>query len=306
MAAALPAGKSALVLAGEERDARAASAQEFDYGDGGAAFEVGAGGEAARFLGGYTVTADFVDRFRGATERFDYAWEERWIRDEGYAKLVPEAVRGALDAAGVAAGELSHIVLPCPFPGVPQKLMAKLGADPERVRDTLAGQVGDTGAAHALLMLSLCLEEARPGEKILVVQFGQGAEAAIFEATEQIADARPAAGVSGWLARRTEEANYMKMLTFKGLIEWEKGMRAEKDAKTALSVLYRKDDLITGFTGGQCTQCGTIQIPRSRLCVNPNCGAADSQEPVRLAFRIKDFDEVRGFRRYFWKAVPQP
>jgi hypothetical protein len=25
---------------------------------------------------------------------------------------------------------------------------------------------------------------------------------------------------------------------------------------------------------------------------------------VRMAFRIKDFDEKRGFRRYFWKAVP--
>jgi hypothetical protein len=27
---------------------------------------------------------------------------------------------------------------------------------------------------------------------------------------------------------------------------------------------------------------------------------------VRMAFRIKDVDEKRGFRRYFWKAVPAP
>jgi uncharacterized OB-fold protein len=26
--------------------------------------------------------------------------------------------------------------------------------------------------------------------------------------------------------------------------------------------------------------------------------------PVRFVFRIKDFDRVRGFHRYFWKAVP--
>jgi len=25
---------------------------------------------------------------------------------------------------------------------------------------------------------------------------------------------------------------------------------------------------------------------------------------VRFVFRIKDFDPVRGFRRYFWKATP--
>ena len=26
--------------------------------------------------------------------------------------------------------------------------------------------------------------------------------------------------------------------------------------------------------------------------------------PVRMVFRIKAFDEMRGFRKYFWKAMP--
>jgi hypothetical protein len=25
---------------------------------------------------------------------------------------------------------------------------------------------------------------------------------------------------------------------------------------------------------------------------------------VKMMFRVKDYDERRGFRRYFWKAVP--
>jgi uncharacterized OB-fold protein len=33
-------------------------------------------------------------------------------------------------------------------------------------------------------------------------------------------------------------------------------------------------------------------------------GTVDSGMDVRLVFRIKDIDEKRGFRRYFWKAVP--
>ena len=33
-------------------------------------------------------------------------------------------------------------------------------------------------------------------------------------------------------------------------------------------------------------------------------GQIDSGMKVRMAFRIKDVDEKRGFRRYFWKAVP--
>ena len=32
--------------------------------------------------------------------------------------------------------------------------------------------------------------------------------------------------------------------------------------------------------------------------------ARRSGPPVRYVFRIKDFDAVRGFHRYFWKATP--
>jgi uncharacterized OB-fold protein len=27
-------------------------------------------------------------------------------------------------------------------------------------------------------------------------------------------------------------------------------------------------------------------------------------DPMRMMFRIKDYDNKRGFRRYFWKATP--
>lgn len=28
--------------------------------------------------------------------------------------------------------------------------------------------------------------------------------------------------------------------------------------------------------------------------------------PMRMMFRVKDYDDNRGFRRYFWKATPAP
>jgi uncharacterized OB-fold protein len=33
-------------------------------------------------------------------------------------------------------------------------------------------------------------------------------------------------------------------------------------------------------------------------------GDVDAGLPVRMAFRIKEWDASRGFTRYFWKAVP--
>src|SRR5215469_3885870 len=271
--------KSSLVVAGERRKARAASSQELAYGDGGAALVVGRDKVIARFLGSHSHTVDFVDHFRGESEEFDYGWEERWIRDEGYTKIVPAAIKALLEKTGVKAAEIAHYILPCPFAKLDQTLAKQSGIDPAKVRDNLAATVGDSGAAHPLLMLVAALEDAKPGEKILVAQFGQGCDALIFEATRALSELPKRNGVKGSLARRKEETNYLKYLAFNGLVEMEKGMRAEVDKRTALTVLYRKSDMLLGLVGGKCRVCGTAQYPLSRVCVNPNCKAVDSQDP---------------------------
>lgn len=266
-----------LLIASDKRKTRAASAQELAYGDAAAAFALGRDNVIARLVGSHTLTLDFVDHFRGEGEDFDYGWEERWIRDEGYSKIVPAAVKTVLEKSKIGAGDVAHFILPCPFARLDQTIAKQCGIDPAKVCDNLASNVGDVGAGHALLMLAHVFETAKPGEKILVVQFAQGADALLFEVTPAIRECKRN-GVSGALARRKEETNYMKFLGFNGLIELEKGMRAEVDKRTALTVLYRKSDMLLGLMGGKCRVCGTAQYPKSRICVNPNCKAVDSQD----------------------------
>lgn len=351
---------TALIAAADRRATRAGATQEFQFGDGAAAFVVGTKDVAVRYLGSHSTSVDFIDHFRGEGEAFDYNWEERWIRDEGYARIVPQTVKGLLEKTGTKAAEIDHFILPCLFAKLDQQIAQKSGIDASKVRDNLAGTVGECGTAHALLMLAHALEDAQPGQKIIVAAFGQGCDALLLEVGDGIEKARPARGVKGSLARRKEESNYMKWLSFNGLVEMEKGMRAEKDNKTALTVTYRKRDMLFGLVGGKCEKCGTAQFPRTRICVNPNCNAVDEQKPfsfaelegkvlswsadfltysqdppqhygmvtfedggrflsdftdvdvgsvdtgskMRMVFRVKDFDERRGFRRYFWKAAP--
>jgi len=267
-----------LLVAGEKRKTRAASAQELAYGDAAAAFVVGRDKVVAELVGSHTVTFDFVDHFRGEGEDFDYAWEERWIRDEGYSKIVPAVVKEVLDKTGVAPGDIAHFILPCPFAKLDQSIARQCGIEAARVRDNLSSRVGDAGAAHALLMLAHTLEEAKPGQNILLVQFAQGADALLFRVTPQIAELSKPKAVEGHLALGKEETNYMKFLGFNGLVELEKGMRAEIDKRTALTVLYRKSDMLLSLIGGKCRVCGTAQFPKTRVCVNPNCKAVDSQD----------------------------
>jgi 3-hydroxy-3-methylglutaryl CoA synthase len=349
-----------LVLAADLRHTRAASAQELEFGEGAAALLVGIDGVIAEYLGGGTLSVDFVDHFRVVDAEIDYAWEERWVRDEGIGKLMPRAIAAALADSGLDAASVDHFIFPSTISKLDAQLASSCGIRSDAVVDNLAGGIGDTGTAHALLMLAHTLERARPGQVILLSQFGSGAQALVFRVTAAVAAFRPVKGVGAWIARGVEETSYTKFLAFRQQLALERGMRGEQDKKTALSTLYRHRRAILGFVAGRCSITGEVHFPPSRISYTPGAPALDTQEPyplaerqgtvlswsaeylsyypsppqyygqvdfdgggrvlmefvdvsrgdiesgtrVEMVFRIKDFDERRGFVRYFWKATP--
>src|SRR3546814_12230645 len=92
----------------------------------------------------------------------------------------------------------------------------------------------------------------------------------LFEVTAAIGSVKPRLGVSGWLARRIESNNYAKYLFHRGLLQLERGARAEHDSKTALTALWRNRKAVLGLVGGRCAKTGTVQFPKSEVSVNAN------------------------------------
>jgi len=271
------AGRSpALFVAADAPLGKPASTQEMLFGAGAAAFRLGTEGVIARLLGSASVTASFVDHFRASGERFDYFWEERWIRDEAYAKFAPEAITNALADAGLGIGDIHHFAMPSLLRGGAEAA-AKAVRYKGGMIDDLAENCGYAGAAHAPLLLASALERAKPGERILLVGFGQGADALIFEVTEAIAQQPARRGVSGAIADALVTDSYLRMLSFSDSITLEWGMRSEKNAKTALTEEYRSSGQIAGFNAGRCRACGTVQFPQLEYCVNPECHAPAAQ-----------------------------
>ncbi|MBX3563525.1 MAG: OB-fold domain-containing protein [Sphingomonas sp.] len=358
---ALQADETQLLVSAEKRDAKSGSVVELTAGDAGVAVVVGEGEALALPLAWHSVTLDFVDHYRTASSGGDSFWEERWIRDAGYMDAIPEAIAETLRKAGVAASEIAHFCAPMADQRAASQIARKVGMASDALRDSLAATCGHAGAAHPMLMLASALEAAMPGDKILAVGFGQGVDVVLFEATADVARPSGRTGLRGSLARRREERNYHRFLAINDVADFDRGMRAEQDKLTPMSVQWRNRDAITGFFGGKCAACGTAQFPKSRICVNPDCGAIDTQErepfadkvgtvnsytadnltytpdppacygmiqfpgggrwmmdfadvrqedlsvgmTMKMAFRIKDIDRQRGYRRYFWKAVPE-
>ena len=280
---ALRGGGQALVVAADARRAKPASVQELQYGHGSAALLLGGEGAIAEIVAEYRLARDFVDQFRGSGKDFDYRWEERWIRDRGLGEIVPQLVQGVLNKAGVTPGKLARLVLPAAPPRMTAAMARALGLPPEAVQDGRLGDVGDTGAPHPLMLMVDALAQSRPGDLVVVIGFAQGGIALLLKATEELPQwQRRNARRLALSPPRTEQA-YTKYLSFSGLLPVDFGMRAEADAKTQLSAFDRHRTELTGFTGGRCPACGTVQFPRSSRCVNPQCNFEGEQGRVRLA-----------------------
>ncbi len=286
-------GANTLLVASDARLARAGSPQELTYGDAAVAILIGVPNPAAiaTVLGTRTLSDDFVDHYRMHGAAFDYVLEERWVRDESLLQRVPQVIAELLSAAGEAADSIKHLVLP--VSAATAKRIAEACAMPTARRDDrVLAECGDAGVALPLLQLAATLEAAIPGDLIVLVGLGQGVDAALLRAEAGVSRADKA--LTHALNAKREEPSYVRYLAHRGLVEVDFGMRAERDQRTAHTVAYRKRGAITGFKGGRCTQCGTVQFPQSRVCVNPTCRMTDTQVPHRLAEstgRVKSFTE---------------
>jgi len=121
-------------------------------------------------------------------------------------------------------------------------------------------------------------EEAKPGDKILLVSYGNGCDALFFQVTQEIDKVKNRRGVKKYLASKKELNNYEKYLAFRNLIPVEVGIRGEEVAPTQISTLWRERKTVLAFVGSKCKRCGTPQYPSQRVCVNPDCGAVDEME----------------------------
>jgi 3-hydroxy-3-methylglutaryl CoA synthase/NAD(P)-dependent dehydrogenase (short-subunit alcohol dehydrogenase family)/putative sterol carrier protein len=272
-----------MVTATDRRETKTAYFYEMWFGDGAACLTVGDSDVIAEFKGSHSISLDFVDHYRGSDKQYDYVWEERWTRDAGYGVIIPRVVNGLFDKLGITMDDVDKLVYPCFFKGDHRKIASKLGATPEKLVDNMHEVCGETGAAHSFMMFISALEQAKPGDRILMCGFGQGANALYFEVTENITKLAPRKGVAGSLANKKSTDNYHKWLKFRDLIKTEMGIRAEAPTQTATTVLWRKNKMILGLVGGKCRECGTAQFPKADICVNPECGAFHSQDDYEFA-----------------------
>ena len=269
---------SVLVCASDCRISKPGGALEHVYGDGAAAFLLGNSGVIASFEGCYSTYCDFSDRWESSGEKFEHVWEDRFGRDVGYTRIIPEVISGLLKKYSMNIKDFAKVIYPCPYPREHAVIAKRLGAEPGQIQDAMLASIGDTGSAYPLMLLVAALEEAKPGDKILVASYGNGGDALFFQVTEEINKVGSKRGIKGYLNSKKELLSYEKYIAFRNIIPMEIGIRGEQIAFTQISTLFRERKSILSLYGSKCKRCGTPQYPCHRICVNPDCGAVDEME----------------------------
>jgi len=269
--------KSILICASDCRAGKPGSFEEANYGDGAAAFLLGDSGVVASLEGSYSVSYDFMDRWKAEDDKFVHAAEDRWIRDEGYTKFIPQAISGLLKKYELSVKDFAKVIYPCLYPREHAAIGRSLGLEPNQIQQELLTTIGDTGTAHPLMMLVAVLEEAKPGDKILVASYGNGSDALFFEVTGEIEKVSERRGIKKHLASKQELTSYEKHLSFRNVLHVEKGIRGET-GPSWVTLMWRDRRTILALYGSRCKRCGTPQYPDQRVCVNPKCEAIDEME----------------------------
>jgi 3-hydroxy-3-methylglutaryl CoA synthase len=276
--------KHVLVVASDNRQGAPKGEAERNSGDGAVAFIISNEEIIAEQAGSHTITENMMDTWRSAGDRFVRSWEDRFAIEEGLERIMGEAVSGFMEKEGVSVKDVAKLALYSPDARRHSQLARHLGFQPEQVQDPLFGRMGNTGAAFPLMLLAGALEEGSPDQLLLTVSYGDGSDVLGFRTTSNIGKHGTGLGVSGYLDSGQMLDSYETYAKWRDVWLTDSSSRRPQAQSPSVTAMWRESDQNIKFHGGVCNQCGYVQYPPQRVCVD--CQARDDSTPIRLSDKL--------------------
>ncbi len=276
--------KNVLVVASDNRQGAPKGEAERNSGDGAVAFIISEDAVIAEQAGSYTITENMMDTWRSAGDQFVRSWEDRFAIEEGLERIMGEAVSGFIEKEGVSVKDVTKLALYSPDARRHGQLARHLGFQPEQVQDPLFGRMGNTGAAFPLMLLAGALEDGSPGQLLLTVAYGDGSDVLGFRTTSKVGERGHGLGVSGFLDSGQVLDSYETYAKWRNVWLTDSSSRRPDPQSPSVTALWRESDQNIKFHGGVCNQCGYVQYPPQRVCVE--CQSRDDSTPIRLSDKL--------------------
>jgi hydroxymethylglutaryl-CoA synthase len=189
---------AALAIGADCPQSAPGSLLEASVGAGASAFVVGQGaGVIATIDHLASASSDVSDFWRRDGEQFPSV-VGKFSAEIGYVEHTSRVVRAVLAATKTQASDYAYLCLHQPYSSLPLSVARDLGFTRAQVQPGIvAGKIGNTYSSACLLGLCNVLDQAKPGERILLVSFGSGAGSDGFALTvTEAIDAHRARGAA--------------------------------------------------------------------------------------------------------------
>ncbi|RIK18942.1 MAG: hydroxymethylglutaryl-CoA synthase [Chloroflexi bacterium] len=197
----------ALAIGMDTAQGRPHDALEYTAGAGGGAYIMGPAENALAVLeGSYSYVTDTPDFFRRAYQHYP-EHGNRFTGEQNFLELMQLTPR-----------DFQWAIFHQPNAKFPLQAAAQLGFTRDQVAPgLLVNKIGNTYAGAALIGMTNVLDNAKPGDRILLVSFGSGAgsDAFSYVVTDKILERRDLAKRTAWYTARRELIDYARYARFR-------------------------------------------------------------------------------------------
>jgi hydroxymethylglutaryl-CoA synthase len=201
----------ALAIGADTAQGRPGDALEYTASAGAAALLLGPADEALAVIEGtVSYVSDTPDFFRRADRPYP-VHGHRFTGEPAYFTHIRSATTRLLETMGRTPEDYTYAIFHQPNSKFPQTVAKQLGFTPEQIKPgLLSPTVGNTYSAIALAGLCATLDEAKPGDTILVTSYGSGAGADAYSirVTEALLERRERAPLTAAYLARQQFVDY--------------------------------------------------------------------------------------------------
>jgi hydroxymethylglutaryl-CoA synthase len=209
----------ALAIGADTAQGKPGDALEYTAAAGAAAFVIGPGEQSlAEIISAYSFVTDTPDFWRRAYQHYP-EHGQRFTGEPAYFKHITSAAITMMEESGTKASDYKYAVFHQPNTKFPQRVAKQLGFTSEQVKTGLLSPViGNTYAAASPIGLTAILDEAQPGDRILIVSFGSGAgsDALDIRVTDKVKERQALALKTQDYIQRRVEIDYATYARFRG------------------------------------------------------------------------------------------
>lgn len=208
----------ALAVGMDTAQGRPHDALEYTAGAGGAAFIMGpAENSLATLEGSYSYVTDTPDFFRRAYQHYP-EHGNRFTGEPAYFAHTVEATTQFLELMNFTPRDFQWAIFHQPNVKFPLQAAQQLGFTRDQVvPGLLVGKIGNTYAGASLIGMTNVLDNAKPGDRILLVSFGSGAgsDAFSYVVTDKLTERRDLAKRTAFYLGRREMIDYARYARFR-------------------------------------------------------------------------------------------